>query len=153
MIDTMRRRLRRARRSRPEAGIYEVPGDGDEQAVRVLVVDDDEDLREAIGFTLKSAGFAVATAADGPAALTTIEAARPHLVVLDVMMPGPSGIEVCRRLREDPGTASLPVILLTARTSPAFRYAGLATGANRHLLKPFDPSDLVTVIRELLHQD
>jgi two-component system phosphate regulon response regulator PhoB len=156
MIDTVTRRLRRlrrGRRSQPEAGIYEVPDDGDERAVRVLVVDDDEDLREAIAFTLKNAGFAVATAAAGPSALTTVAAARPDRVVLDVMMPGPSGIEVCRQLREDTGTASLPVILLTARTSPAFRYAGLATGANRHLLKPFDPSDLVAVIRELLGED
>jgi hypothetical protein len=98
MLDTVKRRLRRARRSRPEAGAYECPEDdrGD-PAVRILVVDDDADLREAIAFTLKSAGFAVATAADGPTALTTVAAARPDLVVLDVMMPGPSGIEVCRQ--------------------------------------------------------
>jgi DNA-binding response OmpR family regulator len=149
MLDTVMRRLRRGRRAEPAPEVYAAPA-GDGGAPRILVVDDDADLRDAISFTLAAAGFAVGTATDGPAALAIIAAERPDLVVLDVMMPGPSGIEVCRQLREDPRTAALPVVLLTARTSPAFRYAGLATGANRHLLKPFDPSDLVTLIRELL---
>jgi len=155
MLGTVMRRLRRNRPA-PQPSVYQTPegrpGDGT-GTTRILVVDDDGDLRDAIAFTLSEAGFAVATAADGPAALAIIGTARPDLVVLDVMMPGPSGIEVCRQLREDPGTASLPVILLTARTSPAFRYAGLATGANRHVLKPFDPADLVALVRELLGED
>jgi two-component system alkaline phosphatase synthesis response regulator PhoP len=155
MLGTVMRRLRRNRPAAAPAvyqGPDERPTDGT-GAARILVVDDDADLRDAIAFTLGGAGFAVATAADGPAALATIGTARPDLVVLDVMMPGPSGIEVCRQLREDPRTASLPVVLLTARTSPAFRYAGLATGANRHVLKPFDPADLVALVRELLGAD
>ena len=150
--------MRRFRRNRPDSAppVYQANAGRTADATgaaRILVVDDDADLRDAIAFTLSEAGFAVGEAADGPAALATIGAARPDLVVLDVMMPGPSGIEVCRQLREDPSTASLPVILLTARTSPAFRYAGLATGANRHVLKPFDPADLVALVRELLGED
>jgi DNA-binding response OmpR family regulator len=150
MLTTVMRRLRRARPGPAASSVYQVPDRATGSPARVLVVDDDEDLRDAIAFTLRGAGFAVGTAGDGPAALSTIADARPDLVVLDVMMPGPSGIEVCRQLREDPRTAALPVVLLTARTSPAFRYAGLATGANRHLLKPFDPGDLVALARELL---
>jgi DNA-binding response OmpR family regulator len=155
MLGTVMRRLRRNRPA-PAPSVYQTPEGRPADrtdAARILVVDDDADLRDAIAFTLSGAGFAVGTAADGPAALAAIGTSRPDLVVLDVMMPGPSGIEVCRQLREDPSTASLPVILLTARTSPAFRYAGLATGANRHVLKPFDPTDLVALVRELLGED
>ena len=120
---------------------------------KIVVVDDDVDIARFVEVNLKLQGYDVLIAHDGEAALQLIAAHEPALAIVDWMMPKLDGLELIRQLRADPMTAPLPVILLTARTSPAFRYAGLATGANRHVLKPFNPADLVALVRELLDHD
>ncbi|HEX8970164.1 response regulator transcription factor [Oryzihumus sp.] len=113
--------------------------------VRVLVADDDRDIRDLVVFKLSQAGYAVEAVSDGAAALAAIQDNPPDLAVLDVMMPGLSGIDVLRKVRQDPGTSDLAVILLTAKSRDADVDAGFATGANDYVIKPFSP-------RELLHR-
>jgi DNA-binding response OmpR family regulator len=112
---------------------------------RILVADDDDDIRDLVAFKLAQAGFAVQTAADGTAALAAIEDGPPDLAVLDVMMPGLSGIDVLRKIRDREDMAGVRVILLTARSRDADVDAGFATGADDYVIKPFSP-------RELLHR-
>ncbi len=109
---------------------------------RILVADDDRDIRELVEFKLVQAGYEVVTAEDGPQALTAVRSEPFDLVVLDVMMPQMTGIEVCRTLRAEHKTATLPVILLTAKAQAADMQAGLAAGANDYLTKPFSLRDL-----------
>jgi CheY-like chemotaxis protein len=117
----------------------------------VLVVDDDEDLRDLVSQKLFSAGFAVLTAADGSEALDTLQDnIRFDLVLLDIMMPGISGLDVCRKIRDDPRTAEVPVMLVTARTHPAFAQEGFSAGANGYLSKPFSPRMLVSEVRGMI---
>ena len=117
----------------------------------VLVVDDDEDLRELVSHKLYTAGFEVLTAADGSEALETLhDDQRLDLVLMDIMMPGISGIEVCRQIRMNPRTSRLPVMLVTARTHPAFAQEGFAAGANGYMTKPFSPRALVDEVRGML---
>ena len=113
--------------------------------VRVLVADDDLDIRDLVVFKLSQAGYAVQAVSDGAAALAAIQDAPPDVAVLDVMMPGLSGIDVLRRVRQDPATADLGVILLTAKSRDSDVDAGFATGADDYIIKPFSP-------RELLHR-
>src|SRR3712207_1709588 len=96
----------------------------------ILVADDDPDIRDLVAFKLEQAGYDVAAVDDGPAALAAARSAPPDLVVLDVMMPGLSGIDVCRELRADPATRGLPVILLTARAQEGDVEVGFAAGAD-----------------------
>ncbi|OLF08585.1 response regulator transcription factor [Actinophytocola xanthii] len=117
---------------------------------RVLVAEDDPDLRGMIEFKLASAGHEVTVVADGDAAMTSARAAPPDLAVLDVMMPGMSGIEVCEALRADPVTAATPIIMLTARAQSADVSRGLAAGADEYLVKPFSPRSLVEHVEKLL---
>ncbi|TPW72825.1 response regulator transcription factor [Schumannella sp. 10F1B-5-1] len=110
---------------------------------RVLVVEDQPELAEvAVGY-LRRAGLVVDHAADGFAALATVTRIRPDLVVLDRMMPGVDGLEVCRRLRADPATASIPVLMLTAMSDEQSRIDGLEAGADDYLAKPYAPRELV----------
>jgi DNA-binding response OmpR family regulator len=117
---------------------------------RVLVAEDDPDLRAMIEFKLTAVGHQVVAVADGDAALTTARADPPDLVVLDVMMPGMTGIEVCEALRDDPATAATLVIMLTARAQSADVSRGLAAGADEYLVKPFSPRNLVAHVEKLL---
>ena len=117
---------------------------------RVLVVDDDSDLRSLVAYRLTRSGFSVTEAADGPSALDAARAEPPHLVVLDVMMPGRSGLDVCRELRADPRTAHVPVMLLTAVTNDAYVAMGFGAGAAHYMTKPFSPSALVAKARALV---
>ncbi|ONH24417.1 response regulator transcription factor [Pseudofrankia asymbiotica] len=116
---------------------------------RVLVVDDDATVAEVVDRYLRNAGFDVDRAADGPAALRAAEATAPDLVVLDLMLPGLDGIEVCRRLRE---RAPVPVIMLTARGEEADRIAGLECGADDYVTKPFSPRELTLRVRSVLRR-
>jgi DNA-binding response OmpR family regulator len=116
---------------------------------RVLVVDDDPTVAEVVDRYLSNAGFDVDRAADGPAALRMVAAAAPDLVVLDLMLPGLDGIEVCRRLREH---AAIPVIMLTARGEEADRVAGLECGADDYVTKPFSPRELTLRVRSVLRR-
>jgi DNA-binding response OmpR family regulator len=118
-------------------------------SLRILVVDDEPDIRELIGETLRFAGWAPLFAADGEEALALIAATRPDLVVLDVMMPGLDGRTVARRLLADPVTASLPVVMVSARGQAVDIERGLAAGASAYLTKPFAPRALVAAIRAL----
>jgi DNA-binding response OmpR family regulator len=112
---------------------------------RILVADDDPDIRHLVVFKLGQAGFKVQAVGDGTAALAAIEADPPDLAVLDMMMPGLSGIDVLRKIRDGERTRDVRVILLTARSRDADVDAGFATGADDYVIKPFSP-------RELLHR-
>jgi DNA-binding response OmpR family regulator len=116
----------------------------------VLVVDDDPAIREALDRALQLEGFAVSTRCDGSAALATVEEEPPDVMVLDVMMPGVSGVEVIRRLRA--GGHDLPVCVLSARDELADRVAGLRAGADDYLVKPFELEELVARLHALLRR-
>jgi two-component system response regulator MtrA len=114
---------------------------------RVLVVDDDTALAEMIGIVLRTEGFEPAFCADGGAALQAFRESKPDLVLLDLMLPGIDGIEVCSRIRAESGT---PIIMLTAKTDTADVVRGLESGADDYMVKPFNPKELVARIRTRL---
>ena len=116
----------------------------------VLVADDDADIRELVAFKLGQAGYEVVTAADGVAALETARTTALDLAVLDLMMPGLSGLDVCAQLRLEERTASLPVIMLTAKAQEQDVAAGFATGADDYVVKPFSPRELVSRVQAVL---
>jgi DNA-binding response OmpR family regulator len=118
--------------------------------IRVLVADDDSDIRELVQLKLSSAGFEVATVPDGRAALDQALADPPDLLVLDLMMPRLTGLEVCAALRGSPATARLPIILLTAKAQEADITRGLATGADDYVVKPFSPRELLSRVQAVL---
>ncbi|MFJ6295216.1 response regulator [Streptomyces griseoviridis] len=126
------------------------PGD---VAGRVLVVDDDPTVSEVVAGYLERAGFTVERAANGPAALAAAAGRRPDLVVLDLMLPGMDGIEVCRRLRAgEDGRRSVAVVMLTARGDEDDRVLGLEVGADDYVTKPFSPRELVLRVRSVLRR-
>ena len=116
----------------------------------VLVADDDADIRDLVAFKLEQAGLEVVAAEDGQAALEQARARRPRLAILDVSMPGLSGIDVCRMLRSDPATAGMLIIMLTARVQEKDVEGGFGAGADDYVTKPFSPRALVTRIQALL---
>lgn len=115
----------------------------------ILVVDDDPHVLELLKFTLEKENHRVVTAADGHAALQ-LAAAGPDLILLDLMLPGIDGYEVCRRLKADPRTAAIPVVMLTARAAEVDRVLGLELGADDYVTKPFSLRELVARIRARL---
>jgi two-component system OmpR family response regulator len=115
------------------------------EQTRILVADDDPDIRDLVTFKLGQAGYTVQAVDNGTSALAAIEEDPPDLAVLDVMMPGLSGIDVLRKIRDAERTRDVRVILLTARSRDADVDAGFATGADDYIIKPFSP-------RELLHR-
>ncbi|MGW0423811.1 response regulator transcription factor [Streptomyces sp. NPDC003015] len=116
---------------------------------RVLVVDDDPTVAEVVAGYLDRAGYLVDRAADGPDALARAAAHRPDLVVLDLMLPGMDGLEVCRRMR---GSGHVPVIMLTARGDEDDRILGLEVGADDYVTKPFSPRELVLRVESVLRR-
>ncbi len=116
----------------------------------VLVADDDADIRDLVAFKLEQAGLEVVPVEDGQAALEQARARRPTLAVLDVSMPGLSGIDVCRMLRADPATAGILIIMLTARVQEQDVEGGFSAGADDYVTKPFSPRELVSRIQALL---
>ena len=116
----------------------------------ILVADDEATIRALVRATLSSAGYDVIEAAGGGEALELARTARPDLIVLDLMMPGRSGLEVLRELQADPELAATPVVMLSARTLAADREAAAADGADRFLAKPFRPRQLVRVVADVL---
>jgi DNA-binding response OmpR family regulator len=120
--------------------------------VPVLVADDDADIRELVAFKLEQAGFDVTSVGDGAAALDAIRANPPRLAVLDVMMPGMSGIDVLRQVRADESLGSVRIILLTARSRELDVDAGFASGADDYVIKPFSPRELVHRVTVLLQR-
>ena len=117
---------------------------------RILVAEDEKDIRELIAFTLRFAGFDVLLATNGAEAVEIAEAERPDLVILDVRMPKMSGYEACRRLKENPQTASLPVVFLSAKGQDSEIQQGLESGAEEYILKPFAPDELIQQVRGIL---
>ncbi len=116
----------------------------------VLVADDDADIRDLLSFKLEQAGLDVVAVEDGQAALRQARERHPTLAVLDVSMPGLSGIDVCRMLRADPGTADMLIIMLTARVQEQDVEGGFSAGADDYVTKPFSPRELVSRIQALL---
>ncbi|MEV5685842.1 response regulator transcription factor [Streptomyces sp. NPDC052164] len=125
------------------------PAHGDPARGHVLVVDDDPTVAEVVTQYLTGAGYDVARAADGPAALEQYALRRPDLAVLDLMLPGMDGLEVCRRMRAH---APVPVIMLTARGDEDDRILGLETGADDYVTKPFSPRELVLRVGSVLRR-
>lgn len=119
---------------------------------KILVVEDEPDILELVAYHLEQSGFAVVLAADGEQALSAMEQERVGLVVLDLMLPGISGLEVCRRLKQTPRTEAIPVLMLTARAEEVDRVVGLELGADDYLVKPFSPRELVLRIRAILRR-
>jgi CheY-like chemotaxis protein len=115
----------------------------------VLLVDDDEVLLEVLGTVLDLEAFTTTTASGGAEALAAVAARRPDAIVCDVAMPGVDGLEVCRRLKADPDTASIPLVLLTVRGGTADRAAGARAGCDAYLTKPFSPLRLIEVLRQV----
>ncbi len=118
--------------------------------MRLLVVDDDPSVREALALVLDLNGFEVTTAIDGREAIRTLSVASPDAVILDVLMPGLDGLEVCRRMRATGNRT--PVLMLTARTEVSERVAGLEAGADDYLAKPFAREELIARLRALLRR-
>lgn len=114
---------------------------------RILVIDDDTALSEMIGIVLQGEGFAPGFCADGSMALNTFRSEKPDLVLLDLMLPGVDGIEVCRQIRAESG---VPIIMLTARSDTTDVVKGLESGADDYMVKPFNPKELVARIRTRL---
>ena len=119
---------------------------------RILVVEDDRALAELLSYHLTRAGYAVEQTADGYDALARAREGKPDLVLLDWMIEGMAGIEVCRLLRGRPETAELPIIMLTARGAEADRLRGLDTGADDYVTKPFSPKELVARVAAVLRR-
>jgi phosphate regulon transcriptional regulator PhoB len=118
----------------------------------VLVVEDEPDIRNLIVHHLTRDGFRCRVAASGPEALARVRTAAPDLIVLDLMLPEMNGLEVCRRLRGDPSTAAIPIIMLTAKADEVDRVVGLELGADDYVAKPFSPKELVARVRAVLRR-
>jgi len=118
--------------------------------ISVLVAEDDADIRDLVAFKLEQVGYDVTAVEDGPSALIAARLSAPDLAVLDVSMPGMSGLDVCRLLRADPTTAGIPIIMLTARVQERDVEDGLTAGADDYMVKPFSPRELVSRIHTQL---
>jgi len=121
-------------------------------AADVLVVEDEPDIRSLIVHHLEREGFRCRTAASGDEALARLRSTPPDLVVLDLMLPGMDGLEVCRRVRADPAIATVPIIMLTAKADEVDRVVGLEMGADDYLAKPFSTKELVARVRAVLRR-
>jgi DNA-binding response OmpR family regulator len=122
-------------------------------AQTILVVDDDPKIVRVVEINLTQEGYRVRTAADGEEALAAVAQERPDLVLLDVMMPRMDGFETLKRLKADPASADIPVVMLTARAQDEDVFEGYGTGAQWYLTKPFAPEELRRVVRHLLPVD
>ena len=117
---------------------------------KILIVEDEESLLKLESILLTSRGYEVVGAADGVAALEQVVSARPDLVILDVMLPEIDGFEVCRRIKQNPETARIPVLMLTAKKSDQDCARGMAAGASAYVTKPFKSARIIEIIQDLL---
>ena len=118
----------------------------------VLVIDDEKDLIELVRYNLRNEGFEVLAALDGESGVREAFDRMPDLVLIDLMLPGIDGLEVCRRLRADERTSRIPLIMLTAKTSEADRVVGLELGADDYVTKPFSPRELAARVKAVLRR-
>ncbi len=119
---------------------------------KILVVDDEVSIRELIKFNLEKAGFSVLESGNGADALQLVKSQKPELVVLDLMLPGLDGIEVCRNLKSQRDTSGIPIIMLTAKSDEIDKIIGLEMGADDYLTKPFSPRELVARVKAVLRR-
>lgn len=119
---------------------------------KILVVDDEKDIVELISYNLEQEGFAVIKAYDGQVAWERVKTAKPDLVVLDLMIPGILGLEVCKLIRRDAATKTLPIIMLTAKSDQVDKILGLELGADDYVTKPFNVRELIARIRAVLRR-
>jgi len=120
---------------------------------KILIVEDEEDVLELIRYNLDKNGYRTETAMTGPAALTKAQAVGPDLILLDLMLPGVDGLEVCRTLKKDPKTNAIPVVMVTAKGTEADVVTGLEMGAADYITKPFSPRVLLARIRAVLRRE
>ncbi len=120
--------------------------------MRILVAEDDRDIADLIAHYLQKAGWHAQIVSSGDDALAAVRRDPADLVILDIMLPGLSGFEVCRSLRSDPATAGVPIIMVTARAEETDRIIGLEIGADDYIAKPFSPNELVARIRALMRR-
>jgi len=119
---------------------------------QILVVEDEADIRNLVRYNLEQDGFAALEAGDGEQALALARKYQPHLIVLDLMLPGMNGLEVCRVLRAEERTAKLPVLMLTARATEVDKVLGLEIGADDYVTKPFSPRELLARVKALVRR-
>ena len=119
---------------------------------KILVAEDEEDVLNLVAANLKAAGFLVLKAENGESALEQARNAVPSLVILDLMLPGMSGLEVCRVLKAEPDTRRIPILMLTAKAEEVDRIVGLELGADDYVTKPFSPRELVLRVRSILRR-
>ena len=119
---------------------------------RILIIEDEPDIREVISYNLSKEGYRVVSAASGEEGLKSAMSQPPDLVILDLMLPGVYGLDVCRRIRNDSRTAAIPIIVLTARSEESDVITGLEVGADDYVTKPFSPKVLVARIRARLRE-
>jgi len=118
-------------------------------AFRILLIEDEPQTAQMVGFYLEREGFTVNVAGDGPAGETAFYSEQPHLVILDLMLPGFDGLELCRRIRQ---ASTLPILMLTARAEDVDKVTGLGIGADDYVTKPFSPTELVARVKALLRR-
>ena len=119
---------------------------------RILVVEDEPDIVELVTYNLRQAGMAVEAAEDGEAALEMAERSQPNLIILDLMLPGIDGLEVCRMLKQRGSVRHIPVLMLTAKAEEVDRIVGLELGADDYVVKPFSPRELVLRVKAILRR-
>jgi len=119
---------------------------------KILIVEDEPDIRKLVQYNLAQEHFKVLEAEDGEQALKIVQRDKPNLLILDLMLPGLSGIELCRILRDRSDTAKLPILMLTAKAGETDRVLGLEMGADDYLTKPFSPRELVARVRAILRR-
>lgn len=125
---------------------------GERGRQKILLIEDDADIRELLRLTLEGEGFSTREAADGETGLELLRRERPAALILDLMLPGLPGLDVCRRVRASDRDARVPILLLTARSSEADKVVGLEIGADDYVTKPFSPRELVARLRALLRR-
>lgn len=119
---------------------------------KVLIVDDERDIVKMLDYNLKKEGFRTALAYNGEEALDLAKKDRPDLIILDLMLPGIDGLEVCKQLKKEETSASIPIIMLTAKTQEADKIVGLELGADDYITKPFSPGELIARIKALIRR-
>jgi two-component system, OmpR family, phosphate regulon response regulator PhoB len=118
----------------------------------ILIIEDEKDIVDLIEYHLKQSGFSVISALDGPAGLEKAKKKRPNLIILDLMLPEMDGKDICRALKSDPLTQSIPILMLTAKAEETDRLIGFELGADDYVTKPFSPKELVLRVKAILRR-